>query len=150
MSLLSVMTKTTALTLTRVSAYAHSFPSTTGVDMDNIDDLKAITTEHNEVVRIERLTHHISRIREGMDEMKSAMKEMAQAMTRLALIEERQTNAHAAMDRMGKALDKVEERLTKLEQQQPMLNKTSMWVERFILAVAFAAITFVATKAGLL
>jgi methyl-accepting chemotaxis protein len=118
--------------------------------MKDIDDLGAITTEANEVVRIERLTHHISRIREGMDEMKSAMKEMAAAMTRLALVEERQSNAHAAMDRMGKALDKIDERLTRLEVQQPAFSKTTQWVERFVLAAAFAATTFIATKAGLL
>lgn len=118
--------------------------------MKDIDDLTAIATEANDVVRIERLTHHISRIREGMDEMKSAMKEMAQAMTRLALIEERQTNAHAAMDRMGKALDKVEERLTKLEANQPIFDKTTQWVERAVLAAAFAAMTFIAVKSGLL
>ena len=36
------------------------------------DDLYSIATEHNEIVRIERLTHHIQRIREDqMDEIRA-------------------------------------------------------------------------------
>ena len=34
------------------------------------DDLHSIAKEADDVVRIERLTHHIQRIREGMDEMR--------------------------------------------------------------------------------
>jgi division protein CdvB (Snf7/Vps24/ESCRT-III family) len=113
------------------------------------DDLHSLTKEANEVVRIERLTHHIARIREGMDEMKSAMKEMAQAMTRLALVEERQTNTTTAMDRMGKALDKIDARLTTLETNAPINNKTAEWVEKAVIAAATAAILFVAAKVGL-
>jgi poly-beta-hydroxyalkanoate depolymerase len=113
------------------------------------DDLYNLTKEVDEVVRIERLTHHIARIREGMDEMKTAMKEMAQAMTRLALVEERQTNTTTAMDRMGKALDKIDARLTTLEVNAPINNKTAEWVEKAVIAAVTAAILFVAAKAGL-
>lgn len=35
---------------------------------ENLDD---VLSAHNDVVRIERLTHHIARIREGMDEMRA-------------------------------------------------------------------------------
>jgi chaperonin cofactor prefoldin len=114
------------------------------------DDLHSLNKEVDEVVRIERLTHHISRIREGMDEMKSAMKEMAQAMTRLALVEERQTNTTTAMDRMGKALDKIDARLTTLEANAPINNKTAEWVEKALIAACGAALLFISSKAGLL
>lgn len=35
---------------------------------ENLDD---VLSAHNDVVRIERLTHHIARIREGLDEMRA-------------------------------------------------------------------------------
>lgn len=64
--------------------------------MANSDDLHSIANEPSDVVRIERLTHHIARIREGMDEMRkgqdelrASMKQLADALTRLTLVEER-------------------------------------------------------------
>jgi ribosomal protein S15P/S13E len=54
------------------------------------DDLRSIANEANDVVRIERLTHHIQRIREDQHAMRTAIERMSEAVTRLALVEERQ------------------------------------------------------------
>lgn len=70
-------------------------------------DLHDIAKEHNQVVIVERLTHHIQRIREGMDEMKVTMREMAAAIAKLAVIEERQNQDRAAMERAFNAIDNL-------------------------------------------
>lgn len=49
------------------------------------DDLHSIAKESNEFVRIERLTHHIQRIREDQHAMRAAIERMSESVTRLAL-----------------------------------------------------------------
>lgn len=113
------------------------------------DDLHSLASEHNEVVRIERLTHHMLRIRESVDEMKSVMKEMASAITRLALVEERQAATSTALERLGEALTKLDERLRRLEVAEPMQAKATEWVQSALWALAAAAAMFVAGRVGL-
>lgn len=59
---------------------------------ENLDD---VLNAHNDVVRIERLTNHIARIREDQYAMRAAIERMSEAVTRLALVEERQAAACA-------------------------------------------------------
>ena len=113
------------------------------------DDLSSLASEHNDVVRIERLTHHMLRIRESVDEMKSVMKEMASAITRLALVEERQAATSTALERLGEALTKLDERLRNLEIAEPMQTRSSEWMMNAVWAAAAAAVMFVAGRAGL-
>lgn len=131
------------------------------------DDLQDIVNAHNDTVRIERLTHHMQRIREGVAEMKDAMREMAAAINRLAVIEERQNQDRAALERAFNAIsdvnkkhdhtttrvmeivEKIEARMRALEMAQPLQNKTAEWVEKAIFAAAAATVMFVAGKAGL-
>jgi DNA repair ATPase RecN len=132
-----------------------------------IEGLHDIVNAPNDMVRIERLTHHIQRIHDDMDEMKDAMREMAAAVNRLAVIEERQNQDRAALDRAFNAIsdvskkhdhattriteivDKIESRMRALEMAQPLQNKTVEWVEKAIFAAAAAAVAFVVGKAGL-
>ena len=131
------------------------------------EDLQDIVNAHNDTVRIERLTHHMQRIREGVAEMKDAMREMAAAINRLAVIEERQNQDRAALERAFNAIsdvnkkhdqtttrvmeivEKIEGRMRALELAQPLQNKTAEWIEKAIFAAAAAAVMFVAGKAGL-
>lgn len=131
------------------------------------EDLHDIVSASNETVRIERLVHHIQRIRDGVAEMKDAMREMAAAINRLAVIEERQNQDRAALERafnaisdvakkhdhtttrVMEAVEKVDGRLRALEMAQPLQSKTAEWVEKAIFAAAAAAVMFVAGKAGL-
>jgi len=131
------------------------------------EDLQDIVNAHNDTVRIERLTHHMQRIREGVAEMKDAMREMAAAINRLAVIEERQNQDRAALERAFNAIadvdkkhdhtttrvmeiiEKIEARTRALEMAQPLQNKTAEWVEKALFAAAAAAVMFVAGKAGL-
>lgn len=114
------------------------------------DDLHSLASEHNEVARIERLTHHMLRIRESVDEMKSAMKEMASAITRLALVEERQAATSTALERLGEAQEKLDGRLRRLEVAEPMQAQSSEWVRNAVWALAGLAVMFIAAKAGLI
>lgn len=124
------------------------------------EDLRQIASEHSDVMRIERLTHHVQRIREGMDELRTLHKEstvkletsmqrMAEAMTRLVLIEERQVNVTNAVERTVASLQQLDERVRVLEVSAPIQQQTASWVAKAVWAAAAAAVVFVAAKAGL-
>ena len=113
---------------------------------ENLDD---VLNAHNEVVRIERITHHIQRIREDQHAMRAAIERMSEAVTRLALVEERQAAASTAIERIVQSLEKLEERLRHLEVAEPMQAKATEWVQSALWALATAAAMFVAGRAGL-
>lgn len=117
---------------------------------DDFDDLRTLSQLHNETARIERLAHHIQRIRESQDKMEATMGKLADAVTRLALVEERQSAASSALERLGDAIEKLEGRLRKLEIAEPLQAKTSEWVMGAVWLAAGAAVMFVAAKAGLI
>ena len=117
--------------------------------MADSDDLHSIAKESSEVVRIERITHHIQRMREDQHAMRAAIECMSEAVTRLALVEERQAAASSAIDRMAQALEKLDERLRRLEVAEPMQAKAAEWVQSAVWAAAAAAVMFLAGKAGL-
>jgi chromosome segregation ATPase len=120
-----------------------------GALMTDSDDLHSLVSEHNEVIRIERLTHHIQRIREDQHAMRAAIERMSEAVTRLALVEERQASASSAIDRLAHTLEKLDERLRRLEVADPMHTKAAEWVQSAVWAAAAAAVMFVAAKSGL-
>lgn len=117
--------------------------------MVNSDDLHSIAKEADDVIRIERITHHIQRIREDQHAMRAAIERMSEAVTRLALVEERQAAASTAIDRIAHALEMLDERLRKLEIAAPMQARSSEWVMNAVWAAAAAAAMFIAGKAGL-
>lgn len=89
------------------------------------------------------LTAKLMSLHEDVGEIKGALKDLTFAITKLALIEERQTVTNASLERAFGAISRVETRLTELERSAPINNQTRMWVERFILALAGAAIAFI-------
>jgi hypothetical protein len=113
------------------------------------DDLNPIAKESNEIIRVERIAHHIQRIREDQHAMRAAIERMSEAVTRLALVEERQTAASSAIDRLALTLEKLDERLRRLEVAEPMQAKAAEWVQSALWALAAAAAMFIAGKAGL-
>lgn len=117
--------------------------------MADFDDLRSIAQEHDAVVRIDRITHHIQRIREDQHAMRAAIERMSEAVTRLALVEERQAAASSAIDRLAQSLERIDERLRRLEVADPMQTKAAEWVQSALWAAAAAAVMFVAGKAGL-
>ena len=117
--------------------------------MTDSDDLHSLANEPNEVVRIDRLTHHIQRIREDQHAMRAAIERMSEAVTRLALVEERQAAASTAIERLVQSLEKLDERLRRLEVAEPMQAKATEWVQSAVWAAAAAAVMFMAAKAGL-
>jgi chromosome segregation ATPase len=78
--------------------------------MNKADDLHLIAQEADETARLERLTHHMARLRDGVTEMKDAMKEMAAAINRLAVIEERQNQDRNALERAFNAIENCKEK----------------------------------------
>ena len=117
--------------------------------MADSDDLRSIANESNDVVRFERLTHHIQLIREDQHAMRAAIERMSEAVTRLALVEERQAAASNAIERLVQSLEKLDERLRRLEVAEPMQAKSAEWVQSAVWAAAAAAVMFMAGKAGL-
>lgn len=114
------------------------------------DDLHSLASEHNEVVRIERITHHIQRIREDQRAMRTAIERMSEAVTRLALVEERQAAATTAIDRIVQSVEKIDERLRQVELVEQTQAKTTALVQAALWALAAAASTFIAKKVGLI
>ena len=92
---------------------------------------------------INELTSKLFSLHEDVSEIKSALKDLTSAITKLALIEERQTVTNAALERAFGAISRVEDRLTELERIAPMNNQSRAWVERFVLALAGAALVFI-------
>lgn len=132
---------------------------------DDFEDLRNLSQLHNETARIERLTHHIQRIRESQDKMEQTMGKLADAVNRLAIIEERQNQDRAAMerafnaiaevgrkhdaamDRVMQAVERVEDRVDELEKAEPMNAQTRRWM---IGAVTLLATIFIYSLANLL
>ena len=83
-------------------------------------------------------------------DVKTALNELSKAITKLALVEERQSQTAEAMERAFKAIGKIEERLVALEQAAPKSKETSAWVDRLILGVMVAVLSFAAAKLGLM
>lgn len=118
--------------------------------MTDSDDLHSLAYERNDVVRLERLTHHIQLIREDQHAMRAAIERMSEAVTRLALVEERQAAASTAIERTVQSIEKLDERLRHLELAEQTQAKTAAWVQAAVWALAAAAAIFVAKKVGLI
>ena len=114
---------------------------------ENLDD---VLNAHNDVVRIERLTHHIQRISDDQRAMRAAIERMSEAVTRLTLVEERQAAASTAIERLVQSLEKLDGRLRHLEVAEPMQAKVAEWVQSAVWAAAAAAVMVIAAKAGLI
>jgi hypothetical protein len=82
-------------------------------------------------------------LHEDVTEIKGALRDLTSAITKLALIEERQTVTNAALERAFGAISRVEDRLTEIERLAPINNQSRVWVERFVLALAGAALVFI-------
>jgi DNA repair ATPase RecN len=83
-------------------------------------------------------------------EVKTALERLSEAITKLALVEQQQSQTANALERAFKAIGKIEERLSALEQTAPKHGETSVWVDRFILAIMIAALGFIGSKIGLM
>ena len=92
---------------------------------------------------INELTSKLFSLHEDVSEIKGALRDLTSAITKLALIEERQTVTNAALERAFVAISRVEDRLAELERMTPINNQSRLWVERFILALAGAALAFI-------
>lgn len=96
-----------------------------------------------DVKELNELASKLMSLHEDVSEIKGALKDLTSAITKLALIEERQSVTNAALERAFVAISRVEDRLSELERIAPMNNQSRIWVERFVIAVAGAALFFV-------
>lgn len=109
-------------------------------------DLHSIAREGNNVVVIERLTHHIQRIREAQDRMEKSVSQIADALTRLALVEERQASTTASIDRLAVSLDKLETRLKALELTGPNNARVTALVDKAMWGIVGGAVIYLVQK----
>ena len=96
-----------------------------------------------DVKELNELASKLMSLHDDVSEIKGALKDLTSAITKLALIEERQSVTNAALERAFVAISRVEDRLSELERIAPMNNQSRIWVERFVIAVAGAALFFV-------
>lgn len=96
-----------------------------------------------DVKELNELASKLMSLHEDVSEIKGALKDLTSAITKLALIEERQSVTNAALERAFVAISRVEDRLSELERIAPMNNQSRIWVERFVIAIAGAALFFV-------
>ena len=99
-----------------------------------------------DVKELNELANKLMSLHEDVSEIKGALKDLTSAITKLALIEERQSVTNAALERAFVAISRVEDRLSELERIAPMNNQSRIWVERFVIAIAGAALFFVWEK----
>ena len=79
-------------------------------------------------------------------EIKGAMRELTSAITKLALIEERITVTTSAQQRAFDAIRELENRVGVLEQKVPLNDKTTVWIDRTVLAIVGATLMFIWDK----
>lgn len=74
-----------------------------------------------------------------MTSIEDALRELTKQVGRLVLIEERQSQTSAAVERAFSELRAQDVRIKALELAQPITNRTNVWVERALIAVAAGA-----------
>ena len=94
------------------------------------------------------LNVRLATLHEDVTDMRATLSKLADAITKLALVEQQQQQTSASVERCFRSIEKIESRLAHLESQLPTLSKTSIWTERGVLAVAGAALMYVAKKVG--
>ena len=95
------------------------------------------------------ISARLESLHRDVGEMRDVLKELTVAINRLAVVEERQLQTAASLERAFKALEKVENRVADLEKQAPLNKQSNKWMELLLMAVAGAALSFVAVKVGL-
>jgi len=98
----------------------------------------------------EALQVKIDMMQGDMADIKAVLNRMSEALTKLALVEQQQGQTADGLARAFKALAKHEARLNALEKVSQKTRETSVWVDRFILAVVVAAGNYVAIQMGIL
>jgi hypothetical protein len=97
----------------------------------------------NDIKELAEMAGKLMSLHEDVTEIKGALRDLTSAITKLALIEERQSVTNAALERAFVAISRVEDRLTEIERLAPINNQSRVWVERFVLALAGAALVFI-------
>lgn len=110
------------------------------------DDLHTIAQEHSNIVALERLTHHIQRIREAQDRTEKSVSQIADALTRLAIVEERQSNTTGSLEKLAAAIDKLDERLQALEILGPTNSRVSALVDKVMWLAAGGGVMYLVEK----
>lgn len=111
------------------------------------DDLHDIAKEASGVVIVERLTHHIQRIREAQDRTETAVSQIADALTRLAIVEERQSSSSGAIGKLTLSIENLNTRIQALELLTPTNSRAAQIVDKALWGVAGGAVIYVVQKA---
>ncbi len=101
-------------------------------------------------MNIEILGTKLDALRSDLDEQRAILTKLSDSFTLLARVEERQTSISIGLDRAFQAIERLDVRLQTAEARLPAFSQTSVWVERFIIALVVALGTYVAKEVGLL
>jgi len=96
------------------------------------------------------LSTRLANLHEDVSEIKGAMKTLSEAITKLALVEERQITTAVSLERAFTAIEKIETKVSSLEKNVAYYNKTSIWVDRAVTALAGASLVMIAKGSGLM
>ncbi|HAI59820.1 MAG TPA: hypothetical protein DCM32_08085 [Xanthomonadaceae bacterium] len=82
--------------------------------------------------------------------MEASMQRMAEAVTRLAVVEERQDASLASLAKLDATIDDLSRRLRAVETQGPSNARVEQWLNYALIAIAGAAMAYVAKSTGLI
>lgn len=110
----------------------------------------------NDQENLETLNIRLGVLHQDVGEVKAVLSKLTEAITKLALIEQQQGQTALSVERVFREIEKItlrsertESRVAAIETQLPVIVRTNVWVERFLIAAAAAAVVFVAKAAGL-
>ena len=99
---------------------------------------------------VQVIANRLDNLHGDVSDMKTVLKELVTAVSRLAVIEERQGQATQALERVFTGLKELETRVSVLEIAHPANKKTNEWIDKAVLVIIGAVLTFVAKKVGLM
>ena len=95
------------------------------------------------------LEYKVDLLTSNVNEMSEVIKQLGRSMERLVLAEERISHVVETNGRIQTELTELREEVKQLQISSATTNKTVSIVDKFIIAVAAAALIFMAAKTGL-
>jgi K+/H+ antiporter YhaU regulatory subunit KhtT len=99
---------------------------------------------------MDHVHEYISLVKGDINEIKAILKELSKGFNHLTVVDERIANLIKMDLKMSENLEDYDRRLRALELKAKGSDRTSLWVERFLVALAGAALMFVAKAVGLI
>ena len=106
--------------------------------------------EQATALAIERLATKIAELSTSQIRMENSLTEMAKAITRLVAVEIHQAHYMKTLDALTIRVDNLSTAVHALQVAEPGHNQTKEWVRLGLIAMASAALMYVAKSTGLI